>query len=442
MEHQTRHNIFPDVVTCGPFFLVAMCRRFILRVTMNTQIPTSKSRSQIWHSLRLISNPNFRSRLKLILFLLGLGTTIASATPQASWSTTGSMTVGRFGFTATTLPNGQVLIAGGTTPGDIVTNTAELYNPTTGVFTPTGNMHQARVGFSATRLSSGKVLVEGGATDSAFQTNTAELYDPTTGTWSITGNMKQPRQQHSAFLLRNGNVLVTGGNIGRSPCSDVCATTIAESEVYNSSTGQWTVAGEMTIPRSFFTTTLLPNGRVLAAGGRIHTGPDYFDYKAIAYADIFDPATGKWSASNTMSVSRTDHTAVLLSNGKVLVAGGTTVDFNGVTVASAELFDPTSGSWTSTGNMFIGRERHTATVLQNGQVLVAGGDTYDGVNAAILDECELYDPGLGTWSITASMNTPRFGARAAILRDGRVLETGGESDFSNTPNASAEIYTP
>src|SRR5207249_6657049 len=102
--------------------------------------------------------------------------------------------------TATLLQNGQVLVAGGITPGDIVTNTAELYNADTGTFTPTGSMQKARVGFSATRLPGGKVLVEGGGTDTELATNTAELYDPTTGTWSTTGSMKEPRQQHSAVL--------------------------------------------------------------------------------------------------------------------------------------------------------------------------------------------------------------------------------------------------
>ena len=198
----------------------------------------------------------------------------------------------------------------------------------------------------------------------------------------------------------------------------------------------------MTIPRSFHTTTLLANGKVLATGGRIHTGPDYFDLKAIADADLYDPATGKWSATGTMTISRTDHSASLLPNGQVLVAGGETVDFNGVTVASAELYNPLTGSWTATGSMLLSRERHTANVLQNGQVLVAGGDFYDGVNFGALTECELYDPVLGTWSVTASMSTPRYGARAALLRDGRVLEAGGNTDVNFIPTATAELYSP
>jgi hypothetical protein len=337
----------------------------------------------------------------------------------------------------------MVLVAGGFASDGSDTNTADLYDPATGIFTPTGSMHDVRVGHSATRLRNGKVLVEGGTTDTATL-NSAEIYDPVTGTWSITASMKQPRQEHTAILLKDGTVLVSGGNVDRTPCTDPngCVNTVAASEIYNPSTGTWTTAGEMTIPRSFFTATLLRNGKVLAAGGRIHTGPDYVDYKAIAWADLYDPTTKKWSATGTMTISREDHSASLLTSGQVLVVGGTTVDFNGVTVASAELYNPATGNWTATGSMLQSRERHTATVLQNGQVLVAGGDFYDGVNFGVLTESELYDSALGTWSATASMSTPRYGARAALLLDGRVLEAGGVIDLSFIPTATAELYTP
>ncbi|HEY2712766.1 MAG TPA: kelch repeat-containing protein [Chthoniobacterales bacterium] len=402
----------------------------------------------------LRNNTNNAGQAKRPLYKLALALTITTsalsaadawAKTDAAWNFTGSMSVGRFVFTATTLQNGKVLVAGGATPDNTNTNTADLYDPASGTFTPTGSMHEARVGFAATRLPGGKVLVEGGVNNTA-RVKTAEIYDPATGTWSNTASMKQPRSAQSAILLRDGTVLVSGGNMDRTPCTGTdptaCVTTLATSEIYNPSTGQWTTVGEMTIPRSFHTTTLLANGRVLATGGRIHTGPDYFDLKAIADADLYDPATGKWSATGTMTISRTDHSASLLPNGQVLVAGGETVDFNGVTVASAELYNPVTGTWTATGSMFLSRERQTANVLQNGQVLIAGGDFYDGVNGGFLTECELYDPALGTWSATASMSTPRFGARAALLRDGRVLEAGGATDFNVTPTATAELYTP
>jgi len=403
-------------------------------ITAFTTARESLNRSLRWHTVT--------TGVTVVITTLILSAAGAWAAPQATWNSTGSMAVGRFVFTATTLQNGKVLVAGGITPGDVVTNRAELYDPTTGTFTPTANMHAARVAFSATRLRNGKVLVEGGASNTVGALASAELYDPATGTWTVTGSMNQGRQAQSAALLRDGTVLVTGGNIDRTPCTDVCVTTIAESEIYNPSTGTWTTVGEMTIPRSFFTTTALSNGRVLATGGRIHTGPGYYDYGAIAFADLYDPATGKWRATGTMTISREDHTASLLANGQVLVAGGTTVNFNGVTVASAELYDPTTGNWTATGSVLQGRERHTATVLQNGQVLAAGGDYYDGVNAGFLTECELYDPALGTWSATASMSTPRYGARAALLPNGRVLEAGGDTDFAGDPTPLAELYTP
>ena len=378
----------------------------------------------------------------IIIATLALMAATAGAEASGTWSSTGSMSIGRFIFTATLLQNGKVLVAGGDTPGEIITNTAELYDPATGTFTPTGSMHDARVGFSATLLQNGKVLVEGGASNTVGALKTAEIYDPATGIWSMTGKMKQGRQQHSAVLLADGRVLVTGGNIDRTPCADVCVNTIAESELYDPSTGQWKTVGEMTIARSFFTTDLLPTGKAMALGGRIHTGPDYFDYHAIAWADLYDPTTRKWSATGTMSISREDHSTSLLSNGQVLVMGGTTVDFNGITVASAELYDSTTGVWTITGSMLQGRERFTATLLQNGQVLVAGGDYYDGINAGFLSECELYDAGLGTWSASGSMATPRNGARAVLLPDGRVLTAGGETDFNYIPTALAELYTP
>src|SRR5215831_16892220 len=196
------------------------------------------------------SKPTMKNKTQvtnvIIIIALALIAAIASAEASGTWSPTGSMSIGRFIFTATLLQNGKVLVAGGDTPGEIITNTAELYDPATGAFTPTGSMHQARVGFSATLLQNGKVLVEGGASNTVFALNTAELYDPATGTWSTTGAMKEGRQQHSAVLLSDGRVLVTGGNIDRAPCADLCANTITESELYDPSTGQWKTVGEMT----------------------------------------------------------------------------------------------------------------------------------------------------------------------------------------------------
>src|SRR6266700_2499818 len=143
--------------------------------------------------------PLHKLALTLTISTLALWATDAWAKTDAAWDFTGSMSVGRFSFTATLLQNGKVLVAGGTIPGNLTTNTAELH-------------------------------------------------DPATGTFTTTGNMKEGRQQHSAVLLNDGTALVTGGNIDRTPCTTaVCVNTIAESELYNPSTGQWQKVGDMTI---------------------------------------------------------------------------------------------------------------------------------------------------------------------------------------------------
>ena len=126
------------------------------------------------------------------------------------------MSVGRFVFTATTLQNGKVLVAGEPSRTTPTLTLADLYDPATGTFTPTGSMHNARVGFAATQLPDGKVLVEGGV-NNTMRVKTAEIYDPATGTWSITASMKQAREAQSAILLKDGTVLVSGGNMDLYP---------------------------------------------------------------------------------------------------------------------------------------------------------------------------------------------------------------------------------
>src|SRR5438552_4534388 len=176
--------------------------------------------------------PLYKLPFAPIITTLILSAAAAWAALQGTWSSTGSMSVGRFVFTATTLQNGKVLVAGGAIPDNTNTNTADLYDPATGTFTPTGNMHDGRVGFAATRLPGGKVLVEGGV-NNTMRVKSAEIYDPATGTWSITASMKQPREAHSPILLNDGTVLVSGGNMDRSPCTstDGCVTTPATSAI-------------------------------------------------------------------------------------------------------------------------------------------------------------------------------------------------------------------
>jgi N-acetylneuraminic acid mutarotase len=335
---------------------------------------------------------------------------------RGAWtSTAGTLSTARANHTATLLANGQVLVAGG---GDA---SSELYDPALGTWTPTtGTLNAARGGHTATLLANGQVLVAGGGYASS------ELYDPARGTWTpTTGPLKTARYQHTATLLANGQVLVAGG--------DDTHFVLASAELYDPALGTWTpTAGTLNTARFGHTATLLANGKVLVAGGY-----DAARSHALASAELYDPALGTWTpTTGTLNTTRVYHTATLLANGQVLVAGG--VDARGVPLAGADLYDPTLGTWTpTTGPLKTGRYGHTATLLANGQVLVAGG--YD-VRNNLLTSAELYDPALGTWTPTTRLNTARHLHTATLLANGRVLAAGG-TDNTSTAQASVELYS-
>ena len=334
-------------------------------------------------------------------------TTLASAQAEAqSWTRTGSLHTPRVYHTATLLPDGKVLVAGGFDGANRL-KTAELYDPQTGTWSFTG---KPRGGvYTATLLPNGQVLVVEGDPNSGGDLNSTELYDPQTGTWSLTGSLHAPPNSLTATLLQNGKVLVAGA-FGDPNTPSVGA------ELYDSQTGTWSVTGSPHTPRFLHTVTLLENGKALVAGGFASAGgPEYGD--TFNTAELYDPQTGTWSFTGNLYASRGGHTATLLPNGQVLVAGGYVDDF----LNSAELYDPQTGTWSLTGNLNTDLYYHTATLLQNGKVLVAG--TYSWANTP--SAAGLYDPSTGTWSLTSNPNTPRAGHTATILSDGKVLIVGG-----------------
>jgi hypothetical protein len=388
-------------------------------------------------------------------FLFALLFTVAATSARAQVNTfaaTGNLvTSPRYQHTATLLSNGTVLITGGltasaTTPPAISTlASAELYDPTTLAFGATGSMTASRYSHTATLLNNGKVLVTGGAGTTGAELASVELYDPTTGVFTATGSMSAGRAAHTATLLSNGKVLVAGG-------FDSSGAPSASAELYDPTTGVFTLTGSMSTGRQAHTATLLNNGKVLVAGGSNGTS------SKLASAELYDPSTGTFSTTGSMTDPRYSHTATLLNNGKVLVAGGW-----GATPPSceqspvwntAELYDPTAGTFTATGSMIKPRYLHTATLLNNNLVLLAAGDMGPTSNPdcgltlpGTLGFAESYDPGAGTFAKAADLLSPLESHTATLLNDGTVLIAGGTGApvtsnivVGEVPNPSAEIF--
>jgi hypothetical protein len=332
-----------------------------------------------------------------------------------TWVPTGSMINIHVNHTATLLPDGRVLVTGAYVI-DGPPGAAELYDPRTGAWTPTGAMTRWRAEHTATLLLDGRVLVAGGGDSGTARTNSSELYDPSTGSWTPTGDMTEARSGHTATLLTDGRVLVAGAG-------GVDGAGSASAELYDPRTGTWTATPDMVERHSYHAATLLPDGTVLVVGGT----------PTPTSAELYDPRAGTWTATGPMMVGRWDAIATLLPDGTVLVTG------DGEGIASAERYDPRTESWTTTGTMIHARfSRTTATLLADGMVLVTGGLTA-GLDGHEYSAAELFDPRTGIWSGTADMGIARRSHTATLLLDGSVLVAGGIPDDAYR---TAELYEP
>ncbi len=289
--------------------------------------------------------------------------------PQGIFVPTGSMTVPRQYHTATLLLNGKVLVAGGYDGSFRVFASAELYDPSTGTFTATGSTSAARAWYTATLLPNGKVLIAGAAAGHA----SAELYDPSAGRFTTTGNMVEARMLHTATLLGNGKVLIAGGGADSPPDAQgiISGKATASAELYDPNAGTFAATDTMLTvfgSHNSHTATLLRDGKVLVAGQPQSSGGPVGPS-----AELYDPSTGTFAATGSVTVQRSVNTATLLPGGMVLIAGGW--GYAGG-LADAELYDPDAGTFAAAGSMSVARAYHTATLLPNGMVLIAGGDTF------------------------------------------------------------------
>ena len=346
-----------------------------------------------------------------------------------SWIATGNLNVARAGHTATSLPDGKVLVAGGvnrSSTGYVSLDSAELYDPATRSWTFTGSLTRPRAGHTATLLANGKVLVVGGSsgTESGM---TAELYDPVTGNWSSTGSLNTSRVAFTTTLLATGKVLVAGG-------VDVSDQALASAELYDPSTGTWTFTGDLITARFDHTATALLDGKVLVASGLIDDDDLYGPVMTVD-AELYDPFTGAWSSASSLKWFRWGHTATRLLDGNVLIAGGS------YETVPAELFDPVTGTWQDVGDMKEGTWGHTATLLSDGGVIVVGG----GAVARpwpIIAATESYEPATATWMDSGTLNVARSSHTATLLPDGTVLVAGGYASgpLGDVTLRSAELF--
>ena len=347
---------------------------------------------------------------------------------------TNSMSFARGTHTATLLQDGRLLIAGGDDGSgrlEAITDTSELYDPSTGRWEPGGAMGRQRTQHTATLLNDGRVLLVGGAgvLQAGIQEQQLErplietdLFDPNSETWSFAGEISIPRDHVAGALLSDGSVLVAGGNDGKGTETSV----LASAEVFDPATGQWSSAGSMSQPRQGHSLVPLADGAALVAGG--DAGEDPFQS-----VEIYDPSSATWSNAPDMADARERFAAVVLQDGKVLVVGGGGASGH---LASAELYDPGNGAWSPAAEMSSTRLKPAAVVLQDGKVLVVGG-----LGAGqFLTTAEVYDPATDSWSDAGSMETGRGFHTATLIDDGRVVVTGGFG-FSG-PTNSTEIYDP
>jgi hypothetical protein len=354
---------------------------------------------------------------------------VSGAVERGEFVPTGPMSRPRAGHTATLLQDGRVLMFGGWSGSS---NVAEIYDPATRTFSTLSASFNPREGHSATLLADGRVLIAGGCC--IFNIGfTAMLIDPVTGQVTETGMMNQSQWGHTGTLLPNGKVLIAGG------LWDPIDGTPMDPELYDPITNKFTVAGRhvgvrdpFKPPGGILASTLLPGGRVFFTGGQ---------------PEIYDPASGHFRLTTPMVSPRyrvgvSDHSATLLRNGTVLIIGRSPESAPCGGIDAPEIFDPATETFRAISGTRAARNRQTATLLADGNVLLVGGLQDDCRSA---DAAELYEPATESFVSIGRMTQPRREHTATLLGDGTVLIAGGRNDSPGVVAnqlMTAELYRP
>jgi hypothetical protein len=298
---------------------------------------------------------------------------------------------------------------------------------------------------NAVTLPGGRVLVVGGSDPDQNAIGAVSVFDPSTLAWSALDPLSATRRLHTVTRLNDGRILVAGGTSGpfAYPIPPV-----ATAQIFEPRTETWSRVPEMIEPRYFHSATLLADGRVLVAGGGAIRSASTIC--GLATAEIFDPVTEAWTATKPMVDQRIQHVAVRLPDGRVLAVGGTLrtgrVSYTGN--ALCEIYDPDTDTWTPTGTMRDARQTHQATLLADGTVLATGGNCPNLITGPVYDPhslstVERYNPTSGQWTPVANLPWSRSAHRAVLLRNGKLLVFGGTDDANfDAGFASTILYDP
>lgn len=319
--------------------------------------------------------------------------------------------------------DGNVIVSGGiigyVSP---YSRSAEIYNVSLNIWNLTDSMHYQRGNQKMVLLKDGRILVIGG-----YNQYSCEIYDPVNSTWEFTDSLNYQRDWgFTASVLENGEVIVVGGvDIETNPPGIY---TLKTCEKFDPTLEEWIIIDSLEIERKGHTATILNDGRLLIAGGDNSLG-------SISYCEVFNPITGQWSLTDSLFIKRGNHSAVLLPNGKVLVTGGGNLD--SLYIFTCEVFDPAIENWDIVGVTSFPHHSHTSILLADSLILLVGG-------VIAPASWEIFNPKTFSSMYVSTLPFQKYESTVHLLPDGRVISIGGWTydGMWVLPTATCLMYYP